>query len=173
MLVILFGLIFLLVGEGVLFFEEETLIVCCGVFLIDALGGFVSKYVIEELERRGDTLKSMFLWYYESKQVIEELAISKHKERLEYRVIFEKLYSLLLVELLDLVLVKYLVTKGILRAYEVESTLINGGLEISFLLASKDLKWLLSVIEKHKTSGDIYGYQSPYEFAYEILSNVR
>jgi hypothetical protein len=163
-------LVFFAVGEGVLWFDEETLIIFSCLVVIEGVGRIGMKYVTDELERRGYVLSDMLMWYYNTRTDCEIVALRAHHKRFRYMDIFEDLTVLVTRKLLNNLIKNYLYVKRLVTSYEIELYLINGGLDISVYLLCRDLKWLLGVIEKNKYSGDIYNVQSPYNFAIEILS---
>lgn len=170
MVVYLLLIIFVLIGQGIIFFEEETLILMCAIFLLDVLGAFLVRFVFDELEARGDLLKVMLEWYFTLKIEILSLSIIRHQERLVYVGLYDKLINAILYDIVDYVITQFVITDEILFEYEVENDLIADTLEISLYVLCYDLAWLLSVVEEHKYSGDIFIPESPYQFAFEILS---
>lgn len=163
-------LIIILISNSFIFLEEETLILIVALILLDCIGGLIREFFVFELENRGIVIKNIFNWYLISKKKLLNLLIDRYNQRKNFYIEIENLYSIYINQLINLIVLKYIEDINILFNYDLYSSIVNEGMEISNSILFEEVVWLLEVVDEVKDTGEIFSYQSPIIFADEILS---
>ena len=81
MLVLFFSVLAILVFQGFILLEEETLIVLASFVWLDAAGGLIANSIKSELEHKGDSIKENYIYFLNLKKKTLESLITLHESR--------------------------------------------------------------------------------------------
>lgn len=81
MLILFLSVLVILVFQGFILLEEETLIILASFIWLDAAGGLISNSIKSELEQKGDTIKDNYIYFLNLKKKTLESLILLHESR--------------------------------------------------------------------------------------------
>lgn len=150
---VVISLLIIIVAQGFILVDEETLVLVASVVWLDAAGGLIRSALKSVLEDKGDSIKEKFSWYLGAKKRLLELLIAKHESRKMMAEEMSQVYGAYVSELVDKGVAEYLKSVHVVSNYAVKNDLVQGGLSVVNDMLLEELEEVMTVADKPMESG--------------------